>query len=142
MKRGVLRLAMLAVLASWFASAFVSAQEPSTTAARTAVDTWLSLIDGQKYAASWDTAAGAFRKAVTQEQWATAVRGARAPLGALKSRALKSATPAASLPGAPDGEYVVFQFDAVFEQKAAAVETVTAMKAPDGSWHVAGYFIK
>jgi hypothetical protein len=42
----------------------------------------------------------------------------------------------------PDGEYVVFQFNTSFEQKAAAVETVTAMREKDGTWHVAGYFIK
>jgi hypothetical protein len=46
------------------------------------------------------------------------------------------------LPGAPDGSYVVFQFDTVFEQKAAAVETLTAGREPDGTWHVIGYFIR
>jgi len=47
-----------------------------------------------------------------------------------------------TLPGAPDGEYVVFQFNASFDQKAAAVETVTAIREKDGTWHVGGYFIK
>ena len=46
------------------------------------------------------------------------------------------------LPGAPDGEYVVFQFDTQFERKRAAVETVTPMRDPDGSWRVSGYFIR
>jgi hypothetical protein len=46
------------------------------------------------------------------------------------------------LPGAPDGEYVVFQFDTQFEHKRAAVETVTPMRDPDGSWRVSGYFIR
>ena len=46
------------------------------------------------------------------------------------------------LPGAPDGEYVVFQFDTQFERKRAAVETVTPMCDPDGSWRVSGYFIR
>ncbi len=41
-----------------------------------------------------------------------------------------------------DGEYVVFQFNTTFAQKAAAVETVTAVREPDGSWHVGGYFIR
>jgi hypothetical protein len=46
------------------------------------------------------------------------------------------------LPGAPDGKYVVIQFDAVFENKPSAVETVTPMLDPDGVWRVSGYFIR
>ena len=46
------------------------------------------------------------------------------------------------LPGAPDGRYVVIQFDTAFENKASSVETVTPMADPDGAWRVAGYFIK
>jgi hypothetical protein len=38
---------------------------------------------------------------------------------------LKSAEYKTSLPGAPDGEYVVLIFNTVFENKKAAVETVT-----------------
>jgi hypothetical protein len=45
----------------------------------------------------------------------------------MKSRMLQNATSTTTLPGAPDGEYVVFQFNASFEYKSAAVETVTAI---------------
>jgi hypothetical protein len=95
-----------------------------------------------KATASWDTAAGLFKNAVTQEKWQAAVQAARAPFGQMKSRTLKSATSTTTVPGAPDGEYVIFQFDASFEQKAASVETVTAIREKDGTWHVGGYFIK
>jgi len=37
---------------------------------------------------------------------------------------------------------VVFQFSTSFENKASAVETVTAMKGEDETWRVAGYYIK
>jgi hypothetical protein len=47
-----------------------------------------------------------------------------------------------TLPGVPDGEYVVVQFDTSFEKKKTAIETVTPMKEPDGRWRVSGYFIK
>jgi hypothetical protein len=46
------------------------------------------------------------------------------------------------LPGAPDGEYVVIQFEASFEKKKAAVETVTPMVDEDGEWRVSGYYLK
>ena len=77
-----------------------------------------------------------------QVDWVHAVTAVRAPLGPLKSRTLKSANFTRSLPGAPDGEYVVIQFDSQFEHKASAVETVTPMRDKDGIWRVAGYYIK
>jgi hypothetical protein len=118
------------------------AQEPNTKAARAAVDTWLSLVDVANYAQSWETAATFFKNAVPSEKWQVAVKTARSPFGTFKSRTLKSATAATTLPGAPDGEYVVFDFDATYESKAAAVERVTVVREKDGSWRVVGYFIK
>lgn len=47
-----------------------------------------------------------------------------------------------SLPGAPDGEYVVVQFETSFTNKKAAAETVTPMLENDGQWRVSGYYIK
>jgi hypothetical protein len=46
------------------------------------------------------------------------------------------------LPGAPDGEYVVFDYSSSFEQKSAANERVTTVKDTDGVWRVVGYFVK
>ena len=64
----------------------------------------------------------------------------RDPLGGVQSRNLKSGAYTTSLPGAPDGEYVVLQFETVFEHKASAIETVTPM-LDDGEWRVSGYFV-
>ena len=47
-----------------------------------------------------------------------------------------------TLPNAPDGEYVVIQYDTNFEHKQGAVETVVPMLDKDGKWRVSGYFIK
>ena len=46
-----------------------------------------------------------------------------------------------NLPNVPEGEYVVIQYETVFENRAA-IETVTPVKEKDGNWRVAGYFIK
>jgi hypothetical protein len=46
-----------------------------------------------------------------------------------------------TLPGAPDGEYVVIQYATRFEHKPSIIETVTPMLDKDGSWKVSGYFI-
>ena len=107
-----------------------------------AAEEWLILIDNNDYSASWDNAAALFKQAITKEQWAESFKALRPAMGDLISRNLKSATYTNSLPGAPDGEYVVIQFSSRFTNKKAAIETVTPMKDPDGKWRVSGYYIK
>jgi hypothetical protein len=110
--------------------------------AQVAAKSWLALTDGAKYGQSWDEAASFFKGAIAKADWEKAVKGVRSPLGALKARKVKSAAFTRSLPGAPDGEYVVIQFESQFENKAAAIETVTPMHDKDGTWRVSGYYIK
>ena len=103
---------------------------------------WLGLVDGGKYGESWKEAAGFFRNAVKQEQWEQSLQAVRKPLGKSISRQVKTKTYKTSLPGAPDGEYVVIQFETSFENKKSAIETVTPMIDKDGMWRVSGYYIK
>ena len=105
-------------------------------------EAWLALIDDGKYAESWKNAAELLRNAVSEADWEKAMTRARGTFGECLGRELKSAEYATSLPGAPDGEYVVIQFETKYENKSAAIETVTPMKDPDGTWRVSGYFIK
>jgi Protein of unknown function (DUF4019) len=103
---------------------------------------WLGIVDTGKYAESWKEAAEFFRNAVKQEQWEQSLQAVRTPLGRLVSRKIKIITYRTSLPGAPDGEYVVIQFESSFEKKKSAIETVTPMLEKDGKWRVSGYYIK
>ena len=107
-----------------------------------AAEQWLKLVDEGKYAESWDQTAGPFQKGMGKQAWERVGDQVRGPLGKLVSRKLKSAQYMISLPGAPDGQYVVVQFDTTFEKKKEAVETVTPMKEADGQWKVSGYFVK
>ncbi len=108
----------------------------------TSAEKWLGIVDEGNYAESWKESAEYFRNAVKQDQWESAVQAVRKPLGKLVSRKMKSTSYKTSLPGAPDGKYVVVEFDTVFENKKTAVETVTPMMDKDGAWRVAGYYIK
>ncbi len=112
------------------------------TAAVSAAEKWLALIDAGKYAASWNEAAGIFRNAVKPEQWEQSMQTVRKPLGKLISRKLRIKVYETSLSGAPDGEYIVIQFETSFENKKAATETVTPKMEKDGEWRVSGYYIK
>lgn len=103
---------------------------------------WLALVDAGNAAGSWADAASLFRGAVSEDQWAHALTAARGPLGAVRARSLHAAHPATELPGAPDGQYVVFEFHTQFERKRAAVETVSPMRDNDGRWRVSGYYVR
>ena len=121
----------------------VAAQEVSKgTAAMTAAEKWLALVDGGRYAESWNEAAQYFKNAVQQEQWAQSLEARRKPFGRAVSREMKKMTYKTALPGAPDGEYMVIQFATSFGKKKAALETVTTMADKDGSWRVSGYYIR
>jgi Protein of unknown function (DUF4019) len=113
------------------------AEMPKEKAASAAATSWLSLTDGGKYAESWQEASTSFKSAVKQEQWEQMAATVRKPLGAVVSRKLKAAKYQTALPGAPDGEYVIAQFETAFANKASAV---TLDK--DGKWRTAGYYIK
>jgi serine/threonine protein kinase len=103
---------------------------------------WLAGIDAGDYALSWKEAAEFFQKAITAEAWGEALTKFRKPLGAVKSRKIRDMKATDALPGAPDGKYIIMQFDTSFAAKAEAVETVTFMKVEDGTWKAAGYFIR
>lgn len=120
----------------------MAGQADKEKAAVAAAQKWLSLVDGGKYAASWDAAAGYFRNAISREQWQQSLAAVRKPLGRAVSRKVAGTTYATSLPGAPDGQYVVIRFDTSFEKKKTAVETVTPMMDDNGEWRVSGYSIK
>ena len=119
--------------------------ESNPAAEEAAVDAaqeWLGLVDGGQFGESWEEAAGYFRNAISKDKWEQAMKAGRVPLGALVSRVVKSKQYTTSVPGAPDGQYVVIQFSTSFENKGSAIETVTPMLDEDGSWRVSGYFIK
>lgn len=133
-----------AVLA--FATALITslsyAQDANVTEATTAAERWLVHADKMDGSATWDQASSMFQSAVTKAAWTDALKSARTPLGAMKSRQARSAQFTRSLPGAPDGEYVVIQYDTKFENHASGVETVVPMRDKDGSWKVSGYVVR
>jgi hypothetical protein len=111
-------------------------------AAVEAAGAWLGLVDSGKYSQSWDEAAEYVKALVSKENWQNSMKGVRGPLGKIVSRELKSKRYTTSVPGAPDGRYVVIQYKTSFENKASAIETVTPMLEKDGKWRVSGYYIK
>jgi hypothetical protein len=133
---------MIAVLSSIIWTGALRANEVAEKAAIAASSAWLSLVDEGNYVESWNQASALFRAAVPQEQWQQSLKAFRLPLGKMVVRKLESKQYTRSLPGAPDGEYVVIQYETTFEKKQSAIETITLMLDKGGIWRVSGYYIK
>jgi len=117
-------------------------QAEAEKAAVMSAQNWLSLVDQGKYEESWKQAAEYFKGAIKPDDWQRSLVGFRMPLGPVLSRKVKATQYTTTLPGAPDGKYVVIQFATAFTNKSTAIETVTAMSDKDGTWRVGGYFIR
>jgi hypothetical protein len=118
------------------------AGDTGVAAATAAAQAWLALIDARRYGESWSAASKTFQGAISRDAWSRSVETVRSPLGDVVSRQIKSARPETSLPGVPDGSFVVIEYATAFARKPGAVETVTPMQEADGSWKVGGYFVK
>ena len=118
------------------------ADQAAEKAAVEAATQWVAIVDEGKYAQSWDNAAVYFKGAVKKDQWEASLSAGRKPLGKVLSRKVKTKQYTTTLPGAPDGQYVVIHYETSFERKASAIETVTPMREKDGKWRVAGYYIR
>lgn len=120
----------------------MAANTDKEKAAIASAEKWLKLVDKGSYTKSWEEASRYFKMLVKENQWIEAAQTTRGPLGKMVSRKVKSATYTTKLPGAPDGEYVVIEFETAFKNKKSAIETVTPMVDKDGRWRVSGYFIR
>ncbi len=111
-------------------------------AAVNAAQQWVALVDAGKYAESWDQAAQLFRDSIRRADWAKSLEMVRAPLGNVITRKVRRTARVTSLPGVPEGDYLIIEFDTFFDNRAAAIETITPARDADGNWRVAGYYIR
>ena len=135
-------LMLFAVLSATCATSWAIDQNNAAKDANAAAESWLKLVDAGKFNASWLEASTYFRNAVTKQDWKRQVALWRSALGPVVSRRLKTEQFVTTLPGAPDGQYMLIQYDSSFAHKKSAVEIVTPMVDADGKWRVSEYSIK
>ena len=129
---------LLLILSLYFSS-FVWAGEEHT--ALDAANNWLNIVDAGEYAKSWQKSDPFFKSQISQSKWNKAVKNVRRPLGKVNSRLELSRKGHSTLPGVPDGEYLVIQYQTEFQHKKSATEILTLSKS-SGYWRTVGYFIK
>jgi hypothetical protein len=131
-------LAVLLLLPAGLSAAVSNQHQVAIEAARK----WVPLVDAGQYGESWDAAANLFRDSISRTDWVKSLEMVRTPLGDLVSRKLKGTASVTTLPGAPEGEYLIIEFNTSFRNKPSVIETVTSAREADGNWRVAGYFIR
>jgi hypothetical protein len=102
---------------------------------------FLGYLDHGRYADSYAYTGMLIRAQLDRDSFAKQIEKARAGTGALLSRELVDASYTTSVPGAPEGEYVVLHYGANFANRQEAMETVILAFAK-GYWRVSGYYIK
>ena len=140
--RVILMFGVLLGLSGLSAVRPVAAQDKPDLLVQASNEGWLALVDAAKYDESWDAASAQVKAAVTKEQWTRTMAASRSPLGRVVTRVVASSTYTRTLPGVPDGEYVVTLYTTRFEHKQSAEESIISVLEKDGEWRVAGYYFK
>ena len=108
-----------------------------------AVTGFFDLVDQGKYGQSWEDCSTYLKSEVPKEEWVARLSAVRKVAGKLLDRKQKDCTftkdPGSNIPA---GEYMIYHFEAKFENKEHLTETITVMLENDKKWRVAGYFIE
>ena len=119
----------------------MSASSQQKQGSLASAENWLKIVDAGDYIESWKQSSENFKQRITQDRWEQDMPRVRSPLGKMVSRKMEDAFYTTSLPGAPDGQYVVIEFNTSFENKKSGYETVSLTLDKDGKWRVSAYSI-
>jgi hypothetical protein len=130
----------LAGCATRSGSAAKAEKRAKETAARTAAEDWLKLLDAGDYEEAFEWEAQDFRMFRTQQQFVRSMQARRAPFGRALGRSLIGTAAIHKLVGVPDGDYQSLIFKTAFERKAQTAERVILVQQSVG-WRVIEYRI-
>ena len=91
---------------------------------------YLELLDQGRYQDAWQTMSPLFWSLHIQQEWQQRISAIRKAYGPVISRDFTRSSYRSSYRNAPDGEYLIFQFDTVFTHKAKGVETIVLQCSP------------
>jgi hypothetical protein len=103
---------------------------------------WLALLDSGKTGAAWDVGSPYLKSVVTRAKWIDGITSARKPYGEFVKRTPTKFARSHSMPGAPDGDYSIIEFETEFAYGKRASEHIIWMLGEREVWSVSGYFIR
>ncbi|KEO91597.1 hypothetical protein EH31_02700 [Erythrobacter longus] len=103
---------------------------------------FIRAVDAGNWTGSWEVAGTFFQSQAGADEWTALVEPVRGPLGKVEERRLATVQKAASLPGAPEGDYEILQYQTKFSKvDEISTETVILIRNGDG-FDIAGYYIR
>ncbi len=109
--------------------------------AESAALAWLESIDNGEVEQAWESSSPLLKTPLSPSMLRRIIELARNEFGPVESRRQVQVSHYRSMPGAPDGDYMVFIFHTRFENKARGIETVTP-HLENGEWRVSGYYVQ
>jgi hypothetical protein len=132
---------LLAALALGRAHAQSDPHQAEEQAAERQALGFLGYLDQGRFADSYAYTGMLIRTSLDRDTFAQKLESARNGTGAMVSRNLIDASYSTSVPGAPEGQYVILHYATSFANRQDTVETVTLAFAKS-YWRVSGYYIK
>lgn len=122
---------------SLFADAAKMSSDSALQVSAMASQAWLTLLDKNQYAQSWDQTSALTKLTVNKDDWIQILEKTRKPLGSVTSRQVMDQRIAKDPSGLPKGDYMVMFYKTVFSHKTG-FELVTLF-LEDGQWRVLTY---
>lgn len=98
-------------------------------------------LDTGNPATAWQQLTPLAQVIKNQERWQNLHLALRSSYGRLLQRTVRGVTLQQRYPMLPDGRYAIVQFDTVFQNKPATIETVVLVLDADGNWLVHDYIL-
>jgi hypothetical protein len=108
----------------------------------TAAEEFVALIDLGLFSESWDEGDHLLQIRTSRPDWISNLTLNHSLFGWVIERRPKLTSYRGSLPGLPDGDYVIVVFESFFEKKRSAIETVIMVLDEEGEWRSTGYTLK
>lgn len=115
------------------------AQDPAdqTEEAREAADAWLALFDADDIEATYESAAEPFKSQVDLQDWEAQAAQVKETVGELDGRTYMETTYADELPQAPEGDYMIVQYDTQYANLDVTEYVILVLE--EDTWRMVGF---
>ncbi len=98
-------------------------------------------LDEQKYSDCWLAGDPLFHRAISEEEWAVALKSCRKKVGYNQGRTLSKIVAYQNPPAMPEGQYMLLKYQSVFTNNPRCQEILTMRKVAGWPWCVVGYHL-
>ena len=120
----------------------VSQETQASLAAEARAKRFIGAVDAGDWKASWDAAGPFFQSQASLDEWVSLIQPVRTPLGKAEERRLTNVQKVQTLPGAPDGDYEILQYNTKFSGSGMMSTETVILVRNEGDFDIAGYFIR